>query len=181
MQRQESLKKKPQPDARGPVPLRAPPLEGAVHPASIIVVLGSEPGARRAQPPAPSRALRTAGCTAHKEAPRPTMARSQEGIRWLSGCSGYVIRPRGTPMARPAALKLAEQASGGEHAVDATGLLRDRLGGGGGGGGPKLVGGGKGAGRQSAAPILSRAKWAGVQLLLAAPPTARTPNLLVEC
>lgn len=107
------------------------------------------------------------------------MARTQEGIRWLSGRSGYVIRPRGTPMARPAALKLAEQASGGEQAVDAVGLLRDRLGGG--GGGPRLVGGGKGAGRQSAAPTLSRAKWAGVLLLLAAPPTARTPNLLVEC
>lgn len=98
------------------------------------------------------------------------MARTQEGIRRLLGRSGYVIRPRGTPMARPATLKLAEQASGGEHAADAAGLLRDRLGGG--GGGPELEGGGTPKRR----PHPSRAKWAGVLLLLAAPPTARTPT-----
>lgn len=102
------------------------------------------------------------------------MARTQEGMRWFSGCSGYVIRPGGTPMARPAALKLVVKASGRERVVAAAGLLRDRLGGG--GGGPRPVEGGKGAGRQSTAPTPSRARWAGVLLLLAAPPTARTPT-----
>lgn len=102
------------------------------------------------------------------------MARTQGGMCWLSARSGYVTRPGGAPMVRSAALKLVEQASGRECAVAAAGLLWDRLGGG--GGGPRPVEGGKGAGRQSAAPTPSRARWAGVLLLPAAPPTARTPT-----
>lgn len=70
-----------------------------------------------------------------------------------------MIRPGGTPMVRAAAaLKLVEQASVGECAVTAADSLWDRLGGG--GGGPRPVEGGKGAGRQSAAPTQSRTWWA---------------------
>lgn len=115
--------------APGPAPRgRRAPLEHPLRPRL-------SPGPPAGPPPPASLsgpAARTTGCAAHKGAPRPPMAGTQEGLgrcfgaaRALRGRRGYVIRPGDGPMAPPAVRKFAARPSGEERTAAAAGALGD--------------------------------------------------------
>lgn len=171
--------------APGPAPRgRRAPLEHPLRPRL-------SPGPPAGPPPPASLsgpAARTTGCAAHKGAPRPPMAGTQEGLgrcfgaaRALRGRRGYVIRPGDGPMAPPAVRKFAARPSGEERTAAAAGALGDEGGAWAGPGTPGAGVGGALGGLSRPAQSPRRAVCGGGGSCFAArrgaaPPTRRPPT-----